>query len=201
VLRGSFLIIENLDRLSREHIQPALLLALNLLQAGIRVVQLSPAEMVFDDQSDTMPVMMMMVELSRGHGESAIKSVRCGMAWVQKRSLAREDGEVMTRQLPAWVEERGDKLHLIPTRATVVKRIFRWPRDDPGVAIYAFAAFDGKNLKDDNGAEIVIARGATVARWTFIIGKDGKVAYKNTKVNPALDTKEVAAFIEKMQKL
>jgi thioredoxin-dependent peroxiredoxin len=40
-----------------------------------------------------------------------------------------------------------------------------------------------------------------VARWTFIIGKDGKVAYKNTKVNPALDTKEVAAFIEKMQKL
>jgi hypothetical protein len=30
VPRGSYLIIENLDRLSREHIQPALLLALNL---------------------------------------------------------------------------------------------------------------------------------------------------------------------------
>src|SRR5437016_5118365 len=70
VPRGSYLIIENLDRLSREHIQPALLLALNLLQAGIRLVQLKPTEMVFDDQSDTMPVMMMMMELSRGHGES-----------------------------------------------------------------------------------------------------------------------------------
>ena len=39
---------------------------------------------------------------------------------------------------------------------------------------------------------------ATAARWTFIIDKDGKVVYKNTKVNPTLDSKEVAAFIEKM---
>ena len=74
--------------LSREHIQPALLLALNLLQAGIRIVQLKPAEMIFDDKSDTMPVMMMMMELSRGHGESAIKSERCGKAWVEKRNRA-----------------------------------------------------------------------------------------------------------------
>jgi thioredoxin-dependent peroxiredoxin len=59
---------------------------------------------------------------------------------------------------------------------------------------------DGKILKDDNGAEIVIKRGVTLARWTFIIGKDGRVAYKNTRVNPVLDSKEVAAFIEKMQK-
>src|SRR5262245_37135763 len=59
IRRGSFLVIESLDRLSREHIQPALLLVLNLLQAGIRIVQLSPAEVVFDDKSDAMQVMMM----------------------------------------------------------------------------------------------------------------------------------------------
>src|SRR5579871_875103 len=52
VARGSYLVVENLDRLSREHIQPALLLALNLLQEGIRLVQLKPTEMIFDDQSD-----------------------------------------------------------------------------------------------------------------------------------------------------
>src|SRR5262245_2059893 len=79
--RGSYLVIENLDRLSREHIQPALLLALNLLQSGIRIVQLKPTEMVFDDRSDTMPVMMMMMELSRGHGESKMKSDRVSAAW------------------------------------------------------------------------------------------------------------------------
>jgi DNA invertase Pin-like site-specific DNA recombinase len=136
VPRGSFLILENLDRLSREHIQPALLLALNLLQAGIRIVQLKPVEMTFDDKSDTMPVMMMMMELSRGHGESAIKSERIGQAWQEKKRRAR-NGEaqeatrrmgkncyVLTHRLPAWIEERAGKLYLIPERGTAVKRIF-----------------------------------------------------------------------------
>jgi len=56
-----------------------------------------------------------------------------------------------------------------------------------------------KFIKDATGKDIVFTRAATAARWTFIIGKDGKVLYKNTKVNPALDSKEVAAFIAKMQ--
>ena len=132
---GSFLILENLDRLSREHIQPALLLALNLLQAGIRIVQLKPAEIVFDKRSDTLQVMMMMMELARGHGESTIKSERVGKAWAQKKELARRGesqagrGPVagmacITHQLPAWIEERGGTLHLIPARAAIVKRMF-----------------------------------------------------------------------------
>jgi DNA invertase Pin-like site-specific DNA recombinase len=124
VPRGSYLIIENLDRLSREHIQPALLLALNLLQAGIRIVQLKPTEMVFDDKSDTLPVMMMMMELSRGHGESAIKSERLGKAWRQKKKAARESGAVMTHRIPAWVKERGGRLELIPAAAATVRRIY-----------------------------------------------------------------------------
>ena len=33
------------------------------------------------------------------------------------------------------------------------------------------------------------------ARWTFVIGKDGTVAYKNTKVTPGQDAKAVAEFI------
>ena len=124
VPRGSYLILENLDRLSREHIQPALLLALNLLQAGIRIVQLKPAEMVFDDKSDTLPVMMMMMELSRGHGESAIKSERVGAAWAERKRKSRANGDILTHRLPGWIEERERKLVLIPTRAAVVKRIF-----------------------------------------------------------------------------
>jgi DNA invertase Pin-like site-specific DNA recombinase len=124
VPRGSYLVVENLDRLSREDIQPALLLALNLMQAGVRIVQLKPVEMVFDDKSDTMPVMMMIMELSRGHSESAIKSERVGAAWAQRKKAAREGADVLTRRLPAWVEERGGKLVLIPSRAAAVRRVF-----------------------------------------------------------------------------
>jgi DNA invertase Pin-like site-specific DNA recombinase len=134
VPRGSYLIIENLDRLSREHIQPALLLALNLLQSGIRLVQLKPAEMVFDDQSDTLPVMMMMMELSRGHGESAIKSERVGEAWHAKKEEARQKGTVLSTRPPAWLEvvgrvrvgkhARGGEFRVIPERARLVKKLF-----------------------------------------------------------------------------
>src|SRR5207253_567031 len=47
---------------------------------------------------------------------------------------------------------------------------------------------------------VTLKREVTMARWTFIIGKDGKILYKNTKVNPVEDSKQVAAIIEKLEK-
>ena len=167
VPRGSYLVIENLDRLSREHIQPALLLALNLLQAGVRIVQLKPAEMVFDDKSDTLPVMMMMMELSRGHGESAMKSERVGAAWAEKKLAARErrdqpprkkDKRVtqsLTDRLPGWVEERNGKLQPIPAAAAVVRQIFQMATSGYGAPSII------KKLTDDGVPSI-----GRTPRWT-----------------------------------
>jgi DNA invertase Pin-like site-specific DNA recombinase len=125
VPRGSYLIVENLDRLTREHIRPALTLLLNLIEAGVRVVQLKPVEQVFDDKVEPMQLMMAIMELSRGHGESAMKSERNGKAWVNKRGRAREEGALLTRNLPGWVRPGPDgKPAAVPERAAVVKRIF-----------------------------------------------------------------------------
>jgi DNA invertase Pin-like site-specific DNA recombinase len=122
--RGSYLIIENLDRLSREEEVPARHLLTSILMAGIRVVQLSPSELILTDKSPGWDIMRAVMELSRGHGESAIKSDRIGKAWRQKKKLARENGTLLTRRLPAWVEVRDGKLRLIPERAAVVRLIF-----------------------------------------------------------------------------
>jgi peroxiredoxin Q/BCP len=54
-------------------------------------------------------------------------------------------------------------------------------------------------IKDADGQPLELKRAVTAARWTFIIGLDGKIAYKNTKVIPAEDSKQVGAFIEKLQ--
>jgi len=54
--------------------------------------------------------------------------------------------------------------------------------------------------KDADGKNVVLKRGVTTVRWTFVIGKDGKVIYKNTRVNPVDDSKQIAAFIEKLEK-
>jgi hypothetical protein len=74
----------------------------------------------------------MIVELSRGHSESKMKSDRVGKAWREKKRGAR-DGTVMTERLPAWVRRDGDKLALIPERAAVVKRIFHLAASGYGI--------------------------------------------------------------------
>jgi DNA invertase Pin-like site-specific DNA recombinase len=129
VARGSYLLLENLDRLSREDEVPACHLLTGILMAGIRVVQLSPYEMALTDKSNGWELMRAVMELSRGHGESALKSERIGKAWARKKAAARECKDrdkvpVLTRMLPAWLEERGGRLVLIPARAAAVKRIF-----------------------------------------------------------------------------
>jgi DNA invertase Pin-like site-specific DNA recombinase len=124
IARGSYLIVESLDRLTREDIQPALLLILGLLQAGVRIVQLTPAEMVYDDRSEAHAIMLMVVELMRGHSESKVKSERVGRAWGEKRKQARERGVPLTAQVPAWLQVRDGAFVPIPGRAAAVRRIF-----------------------------------------------------------------------------
>jgi len=53
--------------------------------------------------------------------------------------------------------------------------------------------------KDADGKLIELTRAITAARWTFIIDKDGKIAYINTKVTPADDAKKISEFIAKAQ--
>jgi len=45
---------------------------------------------------------------------------------------------------------------------------------------------------------LVAERGVTIKRWTFIIGKDGKVAYKNEKASTAKDAEQVLEVLSKL---
>lgn len=59
---------------------------------------------------------------------------------------------------------------------------------------------DGRPLKDADGEPVTVKRAVTAARWTFIIGTDGRVVYKNTQVDPIKDSKEVADVIGRLGK-
>ncbi len=48
-----------------------------------------------------------------------------------------------------------------------------------------------------NGEEKILKRNVTTKRWTFVIGKDGKLLMKNTEVKAAEDSKAVAEVIAK----
>jgi DNA invertase Pin-like site-specific DNA recombinase len=139
VPRGSHLLVESLDRLSREHIQPALILFLELLQAGVRVVQLAPVEQVFTDKSESMTIMMAVMELSRGHSESAVKQFRMRESWAKKRRAAAASGAVITSSCPAWIRVEGKggaaRYALVAVGAEIVRGIFRMAIDGMGVRL------------------------------------------------------------------
>jgi thioredoxin-dependent peroxiredoxin len=47
-----------------------------------------------------------------------------------------------------------------------------------------------------DGKEYDLVRDISEKRWTFIIGKDGKIVYKNESVDPEKDSAEVLAFLK-----
>ncbi len=144
---GSILVIENLDRLSREEEVPACHLLTGILLAGIRVVQLKPSELVLTDKSNGFDIMRAVMELSRGHGESAIKSERVGDAWAEKRRAAASDKQPQTERLPAWLSLVGRRRHgkhrvggrfvVDEAKANTVRRIYRMAAEGYGIGIIA----------------------------------------------------------------
>jgi DNA invertase Pin-like site-specific DNA recombinase len=174
---GSYLVIENLDRLTREDERKALRLWMDILDAGINIVQLKPETIFRHEKSDMMDVMRAIIELSRGHSESVIKSERVGDAWEEKKKDARANGTPLTRRLPAWCELRDGKVVLVPERATVVRRIYTLAIAGYGTALIVKRLIaekvppfgDREEYQDDEGQtrfRAVAGRPYGSGRWT-----------------------------------
>jgi len=137
IARGSLLVVENLDRLSREHPIDSIVLVRQIISAGITIVVLKdkqPAqeiseEIVRGDKSG-MAMMSLVFELGRASGESARKAELGADNWKQKRNEATQSGKVMTEIAPAWIGTTGEKENrrfvLIEDRAEIVRQIFKW---------------------------------------------------------------------------
>ena len=52
--------------------------------------------------------------------------------------------------------------------------------------------------REVDGKKVILSRGVTPKRWTFVISKDGKVVYKNDKVNAAKDSHAVCLVLAKL---
>lgn len=129
---GSYLIVENLDRLTREEPEESIPLVLNLIKAGIRIVQLIPTEMTYEPGMDFGKLMMMLWELARGHGESKRKSGLLGEAWREKKAEARKSGKPYGKMCPAWLELADGAYRLKADAAAAVRNIFQWSADGLG---------------------------------------------------------------------
>ena len=123
---GTVLIVESLDRLSRQDIVKAQLLMLNLIDKGIEIVALADNERLYNYDTVTKnptDLIMSIVILSRAHDESEKKSYRTKANWLQKRKLATQ-GKFIKTTLPGWLVYKEDKYELIHEKVKIIQRIF-----------------------------------------------------------------------------
>jgi DNA invertase Pin-like site-specific DNA recombinase len=121
--KGSYLVVEALDRLSRQPTRIALQLFLELMNNGIVVVTLSNNQTYTSDNYDTQQLIISIIEMSRAASESESKSFRVSQAWQTKRdnSATRK----LTSRGPAWLQfnQQQGEFEVIKERALVIERI------------------------------------------------------------------------------
>ncbi|RLL50635.1 recombinase family protein [Mariprofundus sp. EBB-1] len=125
--KGSVLILESLDRLSRQQVFSALGLFSSILSAGVEIVTLADNQhYTAESINDVGQLMFSLISMSRSHEESAVKSKRLAASWENRRRLAVEGRRPMTGQCPKWLRLFDDKTHfeVIEERADIVRKIF-----------------------------------------------------------------------------
>lgn len=110
VPEGSVLIVESLDRFSREELMTSLMVLNGILEAGISVAVLTDNRLLTKESltTDLGSVFSVVAEMQRSFGESHRKSGMVGGSWAKKRKLARETGTVLTKRAPAWLDVVGE---------------------------------------------------------------------------------------------
>lgn len=103
---GSILLVENLDRLSRQGVMQAFTLFTQIVQAGVDIVCLKPHEQVYTQEtvnSDLTSSLLPLLYFHLAYVESKNKSQRVGAAWKRKRAEAQEK-KPFNRRRPAWLD-------------------------------------------------------------------------------------------------
>lgn len=136
VAKGSYLIIEQFDRMSRADTDVALRLLLDLVHSGIKVVTLVD-EKIWDKAAvkDIGNLILAIVFMSRANNESAMKADRISKAWGQKKLKAAQfddSGEnegkrnIVTSECPRWLRVNANKdgFDVLPDKVRSVQLVF-----------------------------------------------------------------------------
>jgi DNA invertase Pin-like site-specific DNA recombinase len=136
--RGSYLLIDSMDRLSRLPVADASYQLLGIALAGVQVVTLNNGR-VFDEHCSLVDMILAVAEIDRSHRESAEKGRKIAEAHGNSKRRAREEGRVWSKHGPAWLllnEHR--RWQPIPEKVSVVNQVFEWA-DELGLGCAAIA--------------------------------------------------------------
>lgn len=141
VSEGSYLLVESLDRISRQTARKALRSLEDVVEAGAVVVTLVDGRKYDKESLDSDPVSLLLSILTfmRAHEESAMKASRLKAVWSEKRKQAVSTNKPMTSSCPAWIDldKLSGNYRLIPERAEIVQRVFAMTLEGVGQGLIA----------------------------------------------------------------
>jgi len=123
---GSVLILESLDRLSREELTKSLNLFISILSAGIKIVTLADRqEYTAASINNIGNLVISLVSMARAHEESQVKSMRVRASW--KARVANAHNKKITRHCPHWLRynKDEDRFELIESHAELIRKLMR----------------------------------------------------------------------------
>jgi DNA invertase Pin-like site-specific DNA recombinase len=123
IQQGSVLIIEALDRLSREEMLEAIHLLTGILLKGIDIYTAMDDKHFSRQTYNLADLIISATKLQQGHEESEKKSIRLGKAWENKRKEVAEKGYKLTARCPYWLRLKCDKFEGIPEAEAVRLRL------------------------------------------------------------------------------
>ncbi len=125
---GEYLLVESLDRISRESPFQALSTFTRIIQNGIRIVTLlDEAEYsreTLSADSGLMKLFGSITILARANEESVTKSRRIKESWDARRFAAEKNLRPITTVCPAWLKFNNGKFEIIPERKALIEEIF-----------------------------------------------------------------------------
>ncbi|MCW9014098.1 MAG: recombinase family protein [Gammaproteobacteria bacterium] len=122
---GSVLLLESLDRLSRQEVLESLGTFTEILATGVEIVTLADNQRYTSQNLNNIGnLIISLVILSRAHEESKIKSERMAASWANKRKNALK--KPVTAIMPAWLrlDKKTNCINEIPERVLIVREIF-----------------------------------------------------------------------------
>ena len=161
---GSILVVEALDRLSREKVTTALQQFLMLIESGIEIVTLID-EQRYSTKSlsdNGMQLMISLMLMIRANEESEIKSIRVSDAKARSYNNAVNGNGLVQGQIPNWLKYEDNKFIIIEDKAATLRLIFDLCKSGNGYKTIA-------DILNDKGIGLVSKPTKTnsINKWTI----------------------------------
>jgi DNA invertase Pin-like site-specific DNA recombinase len=128
VERGSYLIVESMDRLSRQNAMKAFSALNDIICSGVIVVTLDDQQVYSEETLGTQTAQLFIAlgAMARAHEESKRKADLLSHTWIGKRERLRKSGTILTSKVPAWLRVDRAKNEIVetPSRVEIIKEVF-----------------------------------------------------------------------------